>query len=337
MRQTLEDIRQKLGDRAYKNEEHVRLSLVSRLLLEMGWDTWNPGEVNTEFNAIPNEDYTRVDIALFLTPYSPSAFIEVKAPGKLQGDISQYETQLRDYNRNNTAVFTIITDGQRWRFYYSQTGGEFSKKCFETLDLLTDDIDELERSFQSFLSKSEISSGNAKHNAESYLQLSQKQRAMEDILPHARKTILEPPYPSLPQAIVDLVSRAGITVNLDEAAQFIQEIGARKPMLEPTPAGPRATVRRTTPTESGVSDTLAEIIEVCHEVFDNGLDFTDAAKVVAARRQLKSVATVADKCTRQLELNTAQFRDLLKNKARLISHLVRHFPENRNFIQSNLR
>ena len=120
MKSTLDDIRRKLADGVYKNEEHVRLSLVARILGELGWDLWNPSEVNSEFIAVPNEDSTRVDLALFLNPYSPpSVYVEVKAVGKLQGDIGQFEIQLRDYNRNNTAVFSVITDGQRWNFYYS--------------------------------------------------------------------------------------------------------------------------------------------------------------------------------------------------------------------------
>jgi hypothetical protein len=123
MREILLDIRDKLNNRAYSNEEHVRLSLVSRILLELGWDLWNPREVNAEFRVLPQEDRSRVDLALFLTPQSPSVFIEVKQVGGLTGNIEETERQLRDYNRNNTALFSIATDGRKWRFYYSQTGG----------------------------------------------------------------------------------------------------------------------------------------------------------------------------------------------------------------------
>jgi predicted type IV restriction endonuclease len=241
MRQTLEDIRKKLTEHVYKNEEHVRLSLVARLLSKLGWDIWNPNEVNTEFYAVPGEDSSRVDIALFQTSYTPSVYIEVKAVGKLQGDLRLFETQLRDYNRNNTAVFTILTDGQQWRFYYSQIGGEFSRKCFKILDFISDDIDELEVSFRSFLSRSEVDNGNAKRNAERYLQMSQKQRVMEDMFPQAEKMIKEPPFPSLPQALVELVSSAGFEISIEEAAQFIQEFSVRKSTPEPIIIPPKNT------------------------------------------------------------------------------------------------
>ena len=70
MRDTLTDIREKLQHGEYQNEEHVRLALVCRLLFKLGWNIWNPKEVNTEFQPIPSEDRTRVDIALFANKFS---------------------------------------------------------------------------------------------------------------------------------------------------------------------------------------------------------------------------------------------------------------------------
>lgn len=64
MKETLDDIRRKLADGVYENEEHVRFALVARSLNESRWDIWNPNEVNAEFVTVPNEDSTRVDQVL---------------------------------------------------------------------------------------------------------------------------------------------------------------------------------------------------------------------------------------------------------------------------------
>lgn len=238
MKDTLIDIRTKLENDAYENEEHVRLSLVGRIIQRLGWDLWNPREVNSEFAVVPHEDQSRIDLALFISTYSPSVFIEIKAVGKLSGNISKIERQLRDYNRNNTALFSIITDGRQWRFYYSQTGGEFSQKCFKVVDLLKDDVDDVEMFFDAFLSKSEISSGNAKRDAENYLRLNQKQRAMEDALPKARRLVIEPPFPSLPQALIQLVKAAGFSITIEEASEFIKKSSMEVEVRpEPVPEG----------------------------------------------------------------------------------------------------
>ncbi len=341
MKQALEDIRKRLANAEYKNEEHVRLSLVARVLQELGWNLWNPSEVNSEFKAVPTEDYSRVDLALFLTPYSPSVYVEVKAIGRLQGDIRQLETQLRDYNRNNTAVFSIITDGRHWRFYYSQTGGEFSKKCFKILDLIDDDLDELESSFNAFLSKNEISNGNAKRDAENYLQLSQKQRAMEDVLPQAHKMVSEPPYPRLPEAIVQLVTEKGLSITIEEATQFKQEFDRRKPTPEPTSSlQPSTPVSRTLARSSDIPMALAHVLDVCQEVFNNGKDYTEARKIVSKRKGLTG-NTVPSSCTRSIstkrvKVDAAKFRYLLQNKSELVEHLVKKFPKHEGYIRQAL-
>ncbi len=234
MNDILTEIREYIKDGYFKNEENVRFSLVSRILQELGWDIWNPKEVATEFNTVPNEDKSRVDIALFDNSPTPSVFIEIKAIGKLELDLAKHEVQLRDYNRNNTAPFSIITDGQKWRFYYSQTGGEFSQKCFKDIDLLADDIDDIELSLDAFLSKEEIRSGKARNEAETYLRLSQKQRVMEDAFPQARRQILEPPFPSLPEALIKIVEKEGYTVSNKEASRFVEKQGTKKQKPERT-------------------------------------------------------------------------------------------------------
>ena len=224
MNEILSDIREKLAKNYFQNEEHVRISLVLRILFELGWDIWNPKEVNSEFKAVPNEDVSRVDIALFSNEYlPPSIFIEIKSVGKVNTDLFRIEQQLRDYNRNNTAQFSIITDGQKWRFYYSQTGGEFSQKCFKVIDIIQNDLSDVINSLTLFLSKDEILSGNSKKEAERLLKLNQKQRALEDALPRAKRMISEYPFPSLPQALVEIVSKLGFTMSEEEAKEFAQK------------------------------------------------------------------------------------------------------------------
>jgi len=228
MKDTLGDIRQKLQLGAYQNEEHVRLALVARILLKLGWDIWDPTQVNTEFKPVPSEDRTKVDFALFSNRRAPSVFIEVKAVGKID-NLKSVETQLRDYNRNNTAIFSIITDGAVWRLYYSQTGGEFSNKRFKILDLLEDDLEDVASALMTFLNKAALDSGEAAKEAKTVLELTQTQRTMEDCLPRARRLTQEPPFPSLPDALVALVAEEGFSVSREDATSFIEFAPERTP------------------------------------------------------------------------------------------------------------
>lgn len=257
MEETLKDIKTKLEGRFYQNEEHVRFSIVARILQKLGWDIWNPQEVNPEFYGTPNEDKTRIDMALGPDLRHPSVFIEVKSVGKIDATLSEVERQLRDYNRDLTAIFSIITDGQKWRFYSSRTGGEFSEKCFKVIDLLKDDLSTVENSLKIFLAKSEIMNGNAEKNANNYLQLNQKQRAIEKVYSLALDMINKPPFPSLPQALVELVALEGYTITSEEAKDFIvkwhppttdfprtrDSTNDRGPLFPPPPVGRKMKIR----------------------------------------------------------------------------------------------
>lgn len=84
------------------------------------------------------------------------------------------------------------------------------------------------------------------------------------------------------------------------------------------------------------SVTLEQIIEVCHEIYHNGKDYNEAVKRVADRRGLKSIHTVYDKCTRQLGLTTAEFKDLAEDKFTLMKFLIDQFPKDQYYIIEQL-
>jgi hypothetical protein len=222
MHEILLDIRQRLLGKEYKNEEHVRLSLVARVIQALGWDIWNPAEVYTEFKATKKEDNTRVDVALFTHDFEGTAvFIECKAVGAFAADLAAVEKQLRDYNRDYTALFTVITDGRHWRFYFSFTSGEFKDKLFCNFDLLQDGIEEMSGYLENFLSRENVLNHSARQKAEAYLMLGKKERAMQDVLADAQKLVSVPPFPSLPQAMVQLLAAKLLTVTSIEAQAFL--------------------------------------------------------------------------------------------------------------------
>lgn len=269
MLEILADIRCRLKNGDYKNEEHVRLALVARLVQALGWDIWNPRQVYTEFKATRQEDHTRVDMALFTHDFEATTlFIECKGVGGLAKDLAAVERQLRDYNRDHTALFTIITDGRHWRFYYSFTSGEFKDKLFCKFDLLLDDPEEIAGYLEAFLRYENIGNHRARHRAEAYLMLGKKERAMQDVLPDAQKLITQPPFPSLPEAMVQLLAAKVLTITLAEAQTFLLggsslPLPAAEPALAATPPKRPRRPKQATPSpplaaEAAASPTLPE-------------------------------------------------------------------------------
>ena len=287
MKEILEDIREKLRNGFYQNEEHVRLSLVARVVQALGWDIWNPKEVNTEFVAVPTEDRTKVDMALFADAFAPSVFIEIKGVGGIK-DLPGIERQLRDYNRNITAPFTIITDGAKWRFYYSRAAGEFSAKCFKCFDLLSDDLADIESALADFLQKGAIVADGAEEQAKTLLKLSQKQRVMEECLPKARRMVQDPPFLSLPEALIRLVAERGFNITTDEAFEFIGKPPRIDTSTERPDPGDRRTVQppvllRDWFRRKNVAESIQPLIEQLIECLQ-GRDKNVSYKLLAALR-----------------------------------------------------
>lgn len=234
MQGTLADIRKKLQDAAYENEEHVRFALVGRLLEKLGWDIWNPRQVYAEYVPAADEDRTKVDLALF-SMRQPAVFIEVKAVGKAKTNLDETEKQLRNYNRDITAIFCVITDGAEWRFYYSKSQGRFKNKCFKVIDLLSGDLEDAKTSMLAFLSKANLDNGHAEKEAQTLLKLTQTQKVMKECLLRAKRMTQESPFPSLPDALCALVLETnGETVTRKEAEDFILAIQDSEP---PEPIG----------------------------------------------------------------------------------------------------
>lgn len=246
MIKTLNDITGHLRDGAYKNEEHVRVAIVVRLLEQLGWSIWNPQEVNLEFSPMKQEDSTRIDIAVFMPPLhqTPAIFIEIKAIGRLNQNLESAERQLRDYNRNNQAEICVLTDGCNWRFYLATATGNFSQRCFGNFDLLNPElsISDIENSFRSFLSCESLTSGNAASLARKLLKRRNDEQVMRKALPAALSDARINPTQSLVECFIRRCERSGVSVPPNIAECFIQ---SELPKPQPNVTSPVVAVENT--------------------------------------------------------------------------------------------
>jgi len=183
--------------------------------------------VRPEFSAVPKEDKKKVDFALFLKPNAPAVFIEAKKVGHVAENLEKTEEQLRNYNRDMSAEFCVITDGANWRLYYEHTAGTFSSKFFKNINIGSDKIEDVERSFFMFLSKINMKNGKAAKNARAFLKSMRRQNAMEELLPKAKRLTEESPYPSQPEALVKLMKKDGHEISRKEAEDFIKSAPGR--------------------------------------------------------------------------------------------------------------
>jgi hypothetical protein len=79
---------------------------------------------------------------------------------------------------------------------------------------------------------------------------------------------------------------------------------------------------------------LIQVLEVAELVF-KGEELSKAFKNVSKQHGVH-ISTVRDKCTRQLDLDMGQFRELIQDKSRFIPFLRERYPEHQNMISGKL-
>jgi hypothetical protein len=159
------DIKYWLSKRLYANEQHVRFSLVGRILHELGWDVWNPEIFNTEYTIIvPDNSDNRhgttrtykVDIALCKKSrkgMEPHILIEVKGVGMNAQQATNGRNQLELYSSKFDSI-SILTDGCTWEFYLNslkKINTSFESCLISKVNLSEDSIDDICDVFQKLL------------------------------------------------------------------------------------------------------------------------------------------------------------------------------------------
>lgn len=225
LRKEIEDIRRLLTAGAFRDEQHVRISLVTRICQALNWNVWDPTEYYTEYpvkqypkNEVTAEYPGRVDVALILTENNPDTaevFIEVKTPGKLQTEMQKGELQLQKYNFWDKSVISILTDGITWRFYLPSLSGAFGGMLFNQLNLLTDDPDQICHVMERVLDKNNFSKKAKETAQEMHMEL-KKIRMLESVKEDACRFAEQLDQPKFAMAQSLLKTRYKVSVSLEE-------------------------------------------------------------------------------------------------------------------------
>lgn len=177
------------------SEAAVSQGPVKRILSSLGWDVFDTAIVVPEFSVGPR----RVDYALKSASSQVAVFLEVKAPGKGDGDADR---QLFEYAFHEGVPLAVLTDGRTWSFYLPAGQGSYEDRRFLRLDIVERPIEEVCESLQRYLSCSRVRNGDAQNDARNDYNDKYRRARLRENIPIAWERLLR----EADEVLMDLLS-----------------------------------------------------------------------------------------------------------------------------------
>ena len=219
LKKQIDNIRNELERRQFTSETAVRLGIIDPLLKELGWPTSKTQVVFPEYPV----DGGKVDYALCHPPAMPRIFIEAKQVGKLDGA----ERQLFEYAVHQGVRVAILTDGQKWVFFYPPGEGTYEERKVVELDLLIGDREENAYRLNRYLSYESVQIGDAFVAIEQDYRNFSRQRELAQRLPEVWRKFLEEKNQVLLQLLIeDMKKVCRYTPTEEEVLAFLRNLAA---------------------------------------------------------------------------------------------------------------
>ncbi|MDP8241609.1 MAG: type I restriction endonuclease [Candidatus Celaenobacter antarcticus] len=167
------------------DEAATKQAIVLRLLNLLGWNTFNISEITPEYSV----GSQRVDYSLRINS-SNKVFIEVK---KISEDLENHQEQLLNYSFQEGVKLAVLTNGITWWFYLPLNEGSWEQRKFYSIDILQQESENVADKFIDFLSKENVSSGQAIINAEAIYTSQKKKNIVQSTIKKAWNKIISEP------------------------------------------------------------------------------------------------------------------------------------------------
>ena len=181
------------------DEAATKQAVILRILKALGWNPFNIREVYPEYSV----GGKRVDYALKYNGRS-KIFIEVK---KVNEDLERHQEQLLNYSFQEGVRLAILTNGISWWFYLPLHEGSWEQRKFYTIEIYDQDIEDIVKKFEDFLSKENVISDKAVENAENIYKSKQKQYLIKETLPKAWEKLITESDSPLVELLADTTER----------------------------------------------------------------------------------------------------------------------------------
>ena len=250
LKEHIDNIRDNLEKGLFINEAAVSDSIVRRLLDALDWPIYNPQLV---FPQYPVEG-GKVDFALCHPQSEPCVLIEVKQVGNIEGA----EEQLFRYAFRRGVPIAILTDGQKWRFFYPIGQGDYRERMVHEMDLTGGDGEENANRLSRYLNYESIRTGEAvKAIEEDYRNVS-RQRQVATRLPEAWIKLVEEADEFLLDVVAEKVeSLCGYRPTEEQVLNFLKNLESKaesaveRSLFQSNPPVEPSSIRSKTPQTLG--------------------------------------------------------------------------------------
>ena len=217
LKEHIEDICDSLQKGLFIHEAAVSDSIVRRLLDALDWPIYNPQLV---FPQYPVEG-GKVDFALCHPVLEPCVFIEVKHVGNIEGA----EEQLFRYAFRRGVPIAILTDGQKWRFFYPIGQGSYRERLVHEIDFTEDDSENSAERLSIYLNYKSIRTGEAIKAIEEDYRYASRQRQVATRLPEAWNKLVEEADEFLVDVVAEKVeSLCGYRPTNEQVLNFLKNL-----------------------------------------------------------------------------------------------------------------
>ncbi|MDE0084948.1 MAG: hypothetical protein OXU23_04485 [Candidatus Poribacteria bacterium] len=183
LKEHIDDIREGLKINRYPDEAAVSQGIVLRLLGTLDWSTFDTQAVFPQYGI----EGRKVDFALCHPPSKPIVFIEVKRVGNIEGA----ERQLFEYAFHEGVPIAILTDGQKWRFFYPIGQGDYRERKVHEMDLIEGDSEEKAKRLNRYLNYESVRTEKAVEAIKKDYEKVVQQRQVATRLPEAWSKLVE--------------------------------------------------------------------------------------------------------------------------------------------------
>lgn len=183
LKEHIDNVRNKLKNKEYPNEQAVRLGIIDPLLRILDWPTNEPQIVFPEYPVGSGN----VDYALCHPSSTPRVFIEAKQVGNIKGA----EEQLFGYDSRIRVPIAVLTDGQIWRFFHPTGEGTWAERKTSELDFIAGNSEKSAECLSRYLNYESIRSGKAVDAIREDYDNLVRQRKIEGGLPEAWRTLVQ--------------------------------------------------------------------------------------------------------------------------------------------------